>query len=155
MSNRTNTPDAIETISAAAVGVGTAGVEQTRTKVMDGIEKTMKAGEKMVRFGQGNIEALTKANQIWAAGMQDLSKQVAASFQASVQETLGALKTLGTAKSLSEAIALQSELTRTAMEKAISEPTRLTGVLLKLSEQAIAPLATRVNAAVETFGKTA
>jgi hypothetical protein len=42
----------------------------------------MKTAEEFVVFGQGNVEALVKSGQIWAAGVQDLTKQVAATAQA-------------------------------------------------------------------------
>jgi phasin family protein len=67
---------------------------------------------------------------------------------------MGVLETLGTAKSLKEAIDRQSGFARTALEKAMSESGRLRQASLKLTEQALAPLTARVNVAVETFGKT-
>jgi len=161
MSNQTKTTNTIENGSAAAAGIVanltegmSAAVEQSQAKLKDGIEKSSKQAEKIVRFGQANIEALTKSSQIWVEGVQDLSQQVADSFQASVLETMGVLGTLGTAKSLKEAIDRQSGLARTALEKAMSESGRLRQASLKLIEQALAPLTARVNVAVETFGKT-
>ncbi len=38
----------------------------------------MKSAEELVSFSQGNFEAMMKAGQIWAAGVQDLQKQFAA-----------------------------------------------------------------------------
>jgi phasin family protein len=151
MSNKTKTTTAFDTGNAAVADI--AG--QTRAKLNDGIEKAMKTAEGLATFGQGNIDALTKSTLIWAAGVQDLSKQVAASFQASIQETLGVLKTLGTAKSLKEAIDLQSAVARTALEKAMSESSRFTQASLKLTEQALVPLTARISAAAPAFGKTA
>ena len=130
-----------------------AGIEQSQEKLKEGLDKAMKTAEQMVSFGQGNIEALTRSNQIWAAGVSALSRQAAALMQASAQETMGVIKTLGAAKSLKEAIDLQTGLARAALEKTVSESKKLTEASLKLTEQAIAPLAARVNLAVETFGK--
>ena len=113
------------------------------------------ASEELVTFGQGNIEAITKASQIWAAGVQDLSKQVAATAQASFDESMSVFKSLGTVKSLKEAIDLQSSLARGALEKAMAESGKLTDASLKLTEQAFAPITARVNLAVEKFGKAA
>ena len=42
------------------------------TKAAEGL---MKAAEEAAEFGRGNIEAFTKAAQIYAAGSQDLGKQ--------------------------------------------------------------------------------
>ena len=55
-----------------------AGFTETQAKVKEGMEKAMKTAEEFVAFSQGNLEALLKSGQIWAAGVQDLSKQMAA-----------------------------------------------------------------------------
>lgn len=133
----------------------TAGFEQTRAHLLENAEAAARKAADAVRFGQGNIEALTKSAQIWMTGVQDLSKQVAASFQSSVQETTGAFKTLSTVKSLREAFDLQCGYARTAMEQAIAESGRLTQASLQLTEQALAPVAERVRLGGEIFAKAA
>ena len=173
MSDKNKITNTVETIKATTVEAATksyeqtvaglkdgmaqasAGVEQTQAKLKEGMDKAMKTAEAMVTFGQGNIEALTKSSQIWATGVQDLSKQVAATAQASLEETLNLFKSFGTVKSLKEAIDLQSSLTRSSLEKAMAESGKLTDASLKLTEQAFAPITARVNLAVEKFGKAA
>lgn len=133
----------------------TAGVEQTGMKTTANMEKAMKTAEEMVTFGQGNLEAFVKASQIWVAGVQDLSKQVAATAQAQVEQTVATFKALAGVKSLKEAVDLQTSLARTSMEKAVAETGKLTDASLKLTEQALAPLTARVTLAVEKFSRTA
>jgi phasin family protein len=132
----------------------TSGIAQTQAKLKEGSELAINKANEIVRLGQGNIEALAKSTQIWVAGVQDLSQQVAASFQASVQDTMATFKTLGSVKSLKEAIDLQSSFARTSIEKAISESGRLTEASLQLTKQALAPIVERVSVASGTFGKT-
>jgi phasin family protein len=132
-----------------------AGFTETQAKVKEGVEKAMKTAEELVSFGQGNLEAILKSGQIWAAGMQDLSKQVAATAQASFEETMSTFKALTSVKSLKDAMDLQANLARTTMEKTLTETGRLTDASFKLTEQAIAPLTARVTLAVEKFAKSA
>ena len=80
---------------------------------------------------------------------------MAATAQASFEENMNLFKTLGTVKSLKEAIDLQSGLARSALEKAVAESGKLTDASMKLTEQTLAPLTARVNLAVEKFGKAA
>jgi uncharacterized protein (DUF1697 family) len=68
----------------------TAGFAETQAKVKQGMEKAMKTAEEMMVFSQGNLEAMVKSGQIWAAGVQDIGKQMAATAQASFDETLSA-----------------------------------------------------------------
>jgi phasin family protein len=108
-----------------------------------------------VSFSQGNLEAVLKSGQIWAAGVQDLSKQVAASAQASFEETVSTFKALTSVKSLKDALDLQASLARTTLEKTLAESGKLTDASFKLTEQAIAPITARVTLAVEKFAKSA
>jgi phasin family protein len=132
-----------------------AGFTETQAKVKEGMEKAMKTAEELVSFGQGNFEAMMKAGQIWAAGVQDLSKQVAATAQASFEETMATFKAMTSVKSLKDAMDLQASLARTTMEKTLAESGKLTDASFKLTEQAIAPITARVTLAVEKFAKSA
>lgn len=124
------------------------------TEVKANMDKAMKTAEELVSFGQGNLEAMVKSGQIWAAGVQDLSKQMAASAQAQVDQTMATLKALAAVKSLKEAIELQSSLARASVEKAVAETGKLTDASLKLAEQTWAPITARVSLVAERFGRT-
>ena len=133
----------------------TAGFEETQAKVKEGMEKAMKTAEELVAFSQGNVEAMVKSGQIWAAGVQDICKQMAATAQASFDETMSTFKALTSVKSLKDAIDLQASLARSTMEKTLAESGKLTDASLKLTEQALAPITARVSLAVEKFAKAA
>jgi phasin family protein len=132
-----------------------AGFADTQTKVKEGMEKAMKTAEELVVFSQGNLEAMVKSGQIWAAGVQDIGKQIAANAQATFDETLSTFKALTSAKSLKDAFDLQTSLARSTLEKTLSESGKLTDASMKLTEQALAPLTARVTLAMEKFAKTA
>src|ERR1700761_8158041 len=84
-----------------------AGFADTQAKVKEGMEKAMKTAEELMAFSQGNLEAMVRSGQIWAAGVQDIGKQMAALSQASFDETLSTFKALTGAKSLKDAFDLQ------------------------------------------------
>lgn len=132
-----------------------AGFTETQAKMKEGMEKAMKTAEEFMAFGQGNLEALMKSGQIWAAGVQDLSKQVAATAQASFDETVSTFKAMTTVRSLKDALDLQANLARSTMEKTLAESGKLTDASFKLAEQTIAPITARVTLAVEKFAKSA
>jgi phasin family protein len=132
-----------------------AGFTETQAKMKEGMEKAMKTAEEFMAFGQGNLEAMLKAGQIWTAGVQDLSKQMAATAQASFDETMSTFKAMSSVKSLKDAMDLQASLARTTLEKTLAETGKLTDASFKLTEQAIAPLTARVTLAVEKFAKAA
>lgn len=145
------------TVSSMKDGVtkATAGFEATQAKMKEGVEKAMKTAEEFVAFSQGNMEAVVKSSQIWATGVQDLSKHMAATAKASLDESMAAFKALTSVKSLKDAFELQSSFARSAMEKSLAESGKLTDASFKLTEQAMAPITARVTVAVEKFAKAA
>jgi phasin family protein len=114
-------------------------------------ETFVKAAEQAMAFGRGNVEALLRSSQILAAGAQDLSKQVLSLGQAQFDASIACFKALTGAKSFGEAVKLQSELARGAVEKTVSETLSMTEASLKLVEQTTAPITARVTEAVETL----
>jgi phasin family protein len=146
-----------ETTADLVVGVPVmpADITTFQTKDKTTMENAMKSTEEFVSFGQGNVEAMMKSSQIWATGLQDLSKHFAATAQASMDETMATVKALSSVKSLKEAMEIQSSIAKTAMEKMMAESGKLTDASMKLAEQAIAPLTARVTLAAEKFGRTA
>jgi phasin family protein len=129
-------------------------LETSQAKIKENMEKAIKTTEQMMVFGQGNMEAMVKASQIYATGLQDISKQFAASSKASLEETVAFTKSLMGVKSVKEAIDLQTGFTKSSIEKAVSETNKLTDASVKLAEQTIAPITARITLAVETFSKT-
>ena len=116
---------------------------------------TVKTAEQFVSFGQGNVEALVKSSQIMATGLQDLTKQIAATAQAAMDETMTTFRAMSTVRSLKEAMDLQASLARSTIEKAVTQTGHMTETSFKLAEQAMEPIASRVTLAVESFGKPA
>lgn len=132
-----------------------AGFEKTQAEVKANMEKVMKSAEDFVSFGQGNVEAFVKSGQIWAAGVQALSKTFAATAQAQMDATVSTMKALSGVKSLKDAVELQTSLARTSVETVMAETGKLTDASLKLAEETIAPIAARVTLAMDKFGRAA
>ena len=132
-----------------------AGYQTTQTKMKEGMEKTMKTAEELVAFNQGNMEAVVKSGQIWATGLQDLSKHIASAAQASMEESISTFRALTGVQSLKDAFDLQTNFARSQFEKTLTESGKLTDASLKLTEQTLAPLTARVNVAVERLAKVA
>lgn len=117
------------------------------------MESAMTTAEDFMAFGQGNFEAIMKSGQIWAAGVQDLGKHVAASAQAQLDQTMTTWKAMAGLKSVKEAMDMQTGMARAAVEAAVSETGKLTDASMKLSEQTIAPITARLSLAAEKFSR--
>jgi phasin family protein len=130
-------------------------IQPTKPALTQGMKTMMKSTEDLVAFGQANMEAFVKSSQIWSAGVQELTKQFATTAKASFEESMTTFKAITTAKSVKEAMDLQSTFAKSALEKAMAESNKLTDASIKLTEQTLAPITARVTMAVETFGKAA
>jgi phasin family protein len=149
------TIDATVTSLKAGTEKLTAGFEATQAQVKQAAEKAVTTAEELVAFNQGNLEAFIKAGQIWTAGVQDLSKHIAASAKASLDDSIATFKALSGVKSIKDAIDLQTSFARSTLEKTLAESGKITDASFKLTEQALAPITARVTVAVEKFAKAA
>ncbi len=122
--------------------------------ITQGINTMIKTVD-FVAFGKDNLEAFTASSKIWTAGVQDITKQFAATAKTSFEESVATFKALSTVKSVKEAIDLQSAYGKTVATKMQEEATRLTDASRKLTEQALAPITARVAVAVGSFSKAA
>jgi len=144
---------AARTVAKAEMSTVAENIHNTQTEIKTNMDKAMKTAEELVTFGQGNIEAIMKSNQIWMAGLQDMSKAFAATAQAQMEETVSTMKTFAGLRSIKDAMDLQTSFARTSFEKALSESGKLTEHSMKLAEQAMAPITARMTIAVEKFGR--
>jgi phasin family protein len=133
------------------------GARQTMEMTMDqankAAENMFKAAEEVAEFGRGNVEAFTKATQVYFAGVQDLGRHTVTMMQGLTDHALEGAKALATVKSLQEAAQVQSTYTRGAVEKVVAESAKFQEAALKLAEQSFAPLSARMTVAVEKFSR--
>lgn len=111
----------------------------------------MQTAEQLANFGQGNVEALVKSSQIFATGMQDVSKLMAASAQAAMDDAMSAFRAMTSVRSLKDVADLQARLARSAVEKALTQSGQVAETSFKVAEQAFAPIGSRLSVAVQSF----
>ncbi len=113
----------VETIAAVAEEVvkPAAPTKTTTTKPLLGMNTMIKSTEDFVALGQANMEALVKSGQIWTAGVQELMKQFAETAKASFDELVATFKAISSAKSVTEAMNLQSKFATSVAGRALAE----------------------------------
>jgi|GEM_PF-595086 phasin family protein len=126
-------------------------------KSMEQAQKTAtdmsKAAEEAAAFSRGNVEAFTKAAQVYFTGVQDLGRQVVATMQGMSDHALEGVKAMTSAKSLKDVADLQASLARTAFEKSMADATKLQEAAMKVAEESFAPISARVTVAVEKLAR--
>jgi phasin family protein len=136
---------------------GTAQARVAVEKSMETANKTatdmMKAAEEAAEFGRGNMEAFTKASQLYVTGVQDLSRQTMAMFQALSEQAIEGVKAMSSMKSMKDAADFQASFTKTAFERAVNDTTKLSEAAIKLAETSIEPISARMTLAMEKMSK--
>jgi phasin family protein len=133
----------------------TDAIAKAQIQIQESFRAAMKQTEGFMAFGHGNFDAIVKCNEIWTTGVQELAKQLAASAQASLDETLATFKAFSSIKSPQEALELQTKLVGSAWEKTAAESGRISEASVKLFQEALAPLTARATAAAEKLSKAA
>jgi phasin family protein len=109
----------------------------------------------LAAFNSANLEAVTASGKIWAAGVTDLTNQVAGSARSTLDETVATFRALTGVKSVREAINIQGSYGKAAFASAMAMSRNLTEASIKLTEQAMVPLTARLAVAVESLSKAA
>jgi len=158
--------DAVEVSKAtidALVKVGTEAaskgyeqaVELTREQVGKASTAFIKGFGDIQGLGKGNVDAVVEAGTVWAKGAEQISKQVMALTQNSVQSSVVTAKALMGCKTLREVIDLQADFARSNFDTLVNEGTKLGELSFKVANEAIAPIQARVTKTVEKLTKTA
>jgi phasin family protein len=136
------------------------GAQQARVAMEKGMETANKTATDMLKmtedamdFSRGNLEAMTKASQLYMTGMQDISRQGIAMFQALSEHTMEGMKTLSGVKSLKDAADFQASFAKATFERTMNDSVKLQESAMKLAEATIEPLTARVSVAMEKMSK--
>lgn len=147
---------AVETVVKAGAEAASQGYEKAVALTKGQVDAAVKAGatafkgyEGVAEFNKLAFEAFVASSTIVARGLQELSKSVASAAQSSIEENMAAGKAILGAKSLKEAIDLQSGLAKSNFEKLVAESSKFSEISAKLAEEAFAPLNSRLSDAVK------
>ncbi len=106
-------------------------------------------------FTKGNVDAVVESGKILAAGLQDLSKTYVAEGKSAVDTVTADVKDLTTVKSPNDFVQLQSKIVRRNVDQALAFGSKNSEAVIKLFNDAFAPLSKRASLAVEAIKKAA
>ncbi len=126
---------------------------QTRAKAAydKGTEMTKDA----VEFQKGNLEALVASGKILAAGMQDMGRTYVEEAKSAAETVQDDVKKFTAIKSPTELFQLQGEIARRNFDTLVATTSKNAEAMLKLANEAFAPVSTRMSLAAEKVRKAA
>ncbi len=109
----------------------------------------MKNYDDIVAFNQDNFDAFVASSTAAAKGFEELTKEYVAFASASVEEAINAGKKIVAAKTVNEAIDLQTKIAKTSWEKAVAEGQKITELSTGIFKEVSSPISKRVQASVD------
>jgi phasin family protein len=148
--------DTAETITAGAdfaqksydrlVGASKEQIEKASATAFKGYEDIQK-------FSKENLDATVAATTIFAKGFEAIGKEWMTFTQDAMEASAQAAKALLAARTLREAVDVQTDWAKTSFDKVVAESTKLSEISVKVANEAAEPISARVNAAIEKLLK--
>jgi phasin family protein len=106
-------------------------------------------------FAKGNVEALVESTKILAAGLQDMGKAYVTEGKSAIETMTADVKELAAVKSPADFFKLQGEILRRNFDAAVAAGSKNSEKVVKLANEAFAPIQDRVSLAIEKVKKAA
>ena len=126
---------------------------QTRAKAA--YDKGTEVTKDAVEFQKGNIEALVASGKILAAGMQDMGRTYVEEAKSAAETVQDDVKKFTAIKSPTELFQLQGEIARRNFDTLVATTSKNAEAMLKLANEAFAPVSTRMSLAAEKVRQAA
>lgn len=124
-------------------------VADVQTKLEAAYAKTGELAGEVNEFSKANLEAVVESGKIFFAGLQELGREDIENGKDALETVTADMKKMAAAKTPTEFMQLQGELVRRNFDAAVSFGSKRTEALVKLYNDAFAPLSTRVSVAAE------
>ena len=115
----------------------------------ESFERAIKGYDQLFSFGKDTAEAMIKSANAAGKGLETINSEVLSYTRKSVEDGILASKAIMAAKSVNEAIQLQSEYSKAAFETYVDELAKFGDMALAITRSTATPLQARVSAFVE------
>jgi phasin family protein len=125
--------------------------ETSNQTFKDNVEKSLAAFADMNAHSKRNLEALVASVTAATKGAESLGAQAMAYSKKAAEDHIAATKTLTGAKSLQEAVELQTTYAKSFLDSYLSELNRWSDTVSGSMRESLRPINERVSAVVEQF----
>lgn len=122
---------------------------ETKKAMEEGVEKMSKGLEDAGHFGQENVEAMVASSKVIAKAAEEMNAEMIAFSKKSYEDSMAAMKELGTVKSVSEYFEMQTSLAKNSFEAFVAEAAKMNEMYAAAAKEAIAPFNARFTAAAD------
>lgn len=130
-------------------------VSETQAKAKEAFAKTSAIFGEYGEFTKGNVEAFVESGKILATGFKDMGTSFVADSRTAVETMTSDVKELAAVKSPSDFVKVQSDIMRRNLDSAVTYGSKNSEAMLKLANEAFAPISGRFSLAMEKLRKAA
>jgi phasin family protein len=127
--------------------------EQAFATSKEKYETVMQSFTDISAVGRENMDAVVSAGTVFAKGIEAVNAEIAAISKRNMEDSVAAIKALAAAKSAKEYFELQSDLMKTSWDHIVADTTKIGEMLGEYSKDAMAPIQSRLTAAMEKLSK--
>jgi len=128
---------------------------EMQTRLAGMYEKGTEMTGEMVTFQRANAEAMAEASKILFTGMQDMTRTVVEEGRKAADQMSEDARLMAAAKSPTELVKLQGDIMRRSFDNVVATSSKNTEAWIKLTNDAFAPLTSRMSEAVDKMNKIA
>jgi len=150
---RDTVADTVKAGQAAAEKNLAQGLALAKEQFEKAAQAATKSFDELVSLAKGNVDAVFASAAVVAQGTEQITRAWFALQHSAVEQAAEATRSLFAAKTLREVVDLQSTYSKSAFDGFVAESSKLSELGLKVTNDAVAPIAARVNVAVETLSK--
>ena len=140
-------------------GAANRGFEQAAALTREQFDRASKTlfrnYEEFSELSKENIDAFVKSGTIVAKGFEEASKAWMEFTRRSFETSVETAKAVMGAKDLREVVDAQSDYARTSFDSLVNEGSKLSELGVKVANEALEPIQSRINVAVEKILKPA
>ena len=133
----------------------TDAVTEMQSKAKEAYDKSSAMAGEATEFTKGNVEALVESGKILSESMQEFGKSYVEEAKAAFETMTADMKEFAAIKSPTELFQLQGKLMRRNFDSMVAFGSKSSEAMVKLSNDAMAPISTRMSLAAEKISKAA
>ena len=132
----------------AAASIETFTVDAQKS-ITENMEKATKSFEDVAAFGQQTIDALIQSQNIAAKAAEEINAEVVAYSKKTMEETVAHAKDLAATQTVTDFIEKQTGFAKLSFDAMMKQSTKLNEMMIAAMKDSMAPVAGRVNVAVD------
>lgn len=152
-----NTQKQMETTLQQVQDFGAKNAESVMEASKDQLDKLMahatKSFDEATSFSKENGDAMVTAMTVVGKGSEDLTRTLMALSQEAVETQYAMTRKLMTVSSMKELVDVTTDQMKSNYDAMIQHTTTLSEMMVKIANDAVAPINGRLNAAVDRMGK--